>query len=88
MFCRRARADVTSLGIDHRRDANSNGHHSGSSAPSGSALSPTDAALIHTASMKVGDKTQTVLKNEKRAHAVLLHSDLAAAATPAPPLGY
>jgi len=37
----------------------------GSSAPSSSAPSPSGAALIHTASMKVGDKTQTVLKNDK-----------------------
>jgi len=37
----------------------------GSSAPSGSAPSPTGAALIHTASIKVDDTTQTVLKNEK-----------------------
>ena len=37
----------------------------GSSAPSSSAPSPTGAVLIHTASIKVGNKTQTVLKNEK-----------------------
>jgi predicted lipoprotein with Yx(FWY)xxD motif len=38
----------------------------GSSAPSSAATpSPSSAALIHTASMKVGDKTLTVLKNEK-----------------------
>ena len=37
----------------------------GSSTPSGIASSPTSAALIHTASIKVGDKTLTVLKNEK-----------------------
>ena len=37
----------------------------GSSPPSGIASSPTSAALIHTASIKVGDKTLTVLKNEK-----------------------
>src|ERR1700681_759762 len=37
----------------------------GSSTPSSSAPSPGSAALIHTASMKVGDKTQTVLKNDK-----------------------
>jgi predicted lipoprotein with Yx(FWY)xxD motif len=37
----------------------------GSTAPSSSALSPSGAALIHTASIKVGDKTQTVLKNAK-----------------------
>jgi predicted lipoprotein with Yx(FWY)xxD motif len=39
----------------------------GSSAPSSNAptASPSSAALIHTASMKVGDKTQTVLKNGK-----------------------
>jgi predicted lipoprotein with Yx(FWY)xxD motif len=35
------------------------------SAPSSSAASPTTTALIHTASMKVGDKTETVLKNAK-----------------------
>ena len=37
----------------------------GSTAPSSSAPSPSGAALIHTASIKVGDKTQTVLKNAK-----------------------
>jgi predicted lipoprotein with Yx(FWY)xxD motif len=39
----------------------------GSSAPSSSAptASPSSAALIHTASIKVGDKQQTVLKNDK-----------------------
>ena len=37
----------------------------GSSTPSSSAPSASGAALIHTASMKVGDKTQTVLKNDK-----------------------
>ncbi len=37
----------------------------GSTAPSSSAPSSSGAALIHTASMKVGDKTQTVLKNAK-----------------------
>lgn len=39
----------------------------GSTAPSGSAAtaSPGSAALIHTASIKVGDKQQTVLKNDK-----------------------
>ncbi len=38
----------------------------GSSAPSSVATpSPSSAALIHTASMKVGDKTETVLKNAK-----------------------
>lgn len=39
----------------------------GSSAPSGSAptATPSSAALIHTASIKVGDKQQTVLKNPK-----------------------
>jgi predicted lipoprotein with Yx(FWY)xxD motif len=37
----------------------------GSTAPSSSAPSPGGAALIHTASIKVGDKTQTVLKNAK-----------------------
>ncbi len=35
------------------------------SAPSSSATSPGTAALIHTATMKVGDKTQTVLKTDK-----------------------
>jgi predicted lipoprotein with Yx(FWY)xxD motif len=38
----------------------------GTSAPSSAgASSPSSAALIHAASMKVGDKTQTVLKNAK-----------------------
>ena len=38
----------------------------GSSAPSGAATpSPSSAALIHSASMRVGDKTETVLKNAK-----------------------
>jgi predicted lipoprotein with Yx(FWY)xxD motif len=37
----------------------------GSTAPSSNAPSPSGAALIHTASIKVGDKTQTVLKNAK-----------------------
>jgi predicted lipoprotein with Yx(FWY)xxD motif len=37
----------------------------GSSAPSSSAASASGAALIHTASNKVGDHTQTVLKNAK-----------------------
>ncbi|HVS07007.1 MAG TPA: hypothetical protein VHK65_12725 [Candidatus Dormibacteraeota bacterium] len=37
----------------------------GSTAPSSNAPSPGGAALIHTASIKVGDKTQTVLKNAK-----------------------
>ena len=38
----------------------------GTSAPSSAgAPSASSAALIHTASMKVGDKTQTVLKNTK-----------------------
>jgi predicted lipoprotein with Yx(FWY)xxD motif len=31
----------------------------------GGAAAPSSSALIHTASMKVGDKTQTVLKNTK-----------------------
>jgi predicted lipoprotein with Yx(FWY)xxD motif len=31
----------------------------------GGAASPSSSALIHTTSMKVGDKTQTVLKNTK-----------------------
>src|SRR6267378_174314 len=34
-------------------------------AGTGNSPSPGGAALIHTASMKVGDKTQTVLKNDK-----------------------
>ena len=33
--------------------------------PSGGAAAPPGPALIHTASMKVGDKTLTVLKNTK-----------------------
>ncbi len=37
----------------------------GSAPGSATAPSPSSAALIHTASMKVGDKTQTVLKNDK-----------------------
>jgi len=37
----------------------------GSSTPSASAASPSGPSLIRTASMKVGDKTQTVLKNAK-----------------------
>ncbi|HEV3461618.1 MAG TPA: hypothetical protein VG413_06220 [Candidatus Dormibacteraeota bacterium] len=37
----------------------------GSTAPSSNGPSPSGAALIHTASIKVGDKTQTVLKNAK-----------------------
>jgi predicted lipoprotein with Yx(FWY)xxD motif len=37
----------------------------GSSPSSVGTPSPSSAALIHTASMKVGDKTQTVLKNAK-----------------------
>ncbi|HKV29772.1 MAG TPA: hypothetical protein VJT14_02030 [Candidatus Dormibacteraeota bacterium] len=37
----------------------------GSTAPSSNAASPSGAALIHTASIKIGDKTQTVLKNAK-----------------------
>jgi predicted lipoprotein with Yx(FWY)xxD motif len=37
----------------------------GSAPSSGATPSPSSAALIHTASMKVGDKTQTVLKNAK-----------------------
>ena len=38
----------------------------GSSGPSSAITpSPSNAALIHSASMKVGDKTQTVLKNAK-----------------------
>jgi predicted lipoprotein with Yx(FWY)xxD motif len=38
----------------------------GSNVPSGAASSPTPGnALIHTASVKVGDKTETVLKNPK-----------------------
>jgi predicted lipoprotein with Yx(FWY)xxD motif len=32
---------------------------------SGSSPAPSSKALIHTASMKVGDKTETVLKNDK-----------------------
>lgn len=39
----------------------------GGSAPSGSSptVAPSSAALIHTASIKVGEKQQTVLKNNK-----------------------
>ena len=37
----------------------------GSAPSSGGSPSPSGAALIHTASMKVGDKTQTVLKSDK-----------------------
>src|ERR1700719_3412320 len=37
----------------------------GSTAPSSNAPSPSGAALIHTASIKVGNNTQTVLKNAK-----------------------
>ena len=37
----------------------------GSAPTSGGSASPSSAALVHTASMKVGDKTQTVLKNDK-----------------------
>ena len=37
----------------------------GSAPSSAGTPSPSGAALIHTASMKVGDKTQTVLKNAK-----------------------
>ena len=35
------------------------------STPSGGAASPSGAALIHTASIKVGSTTETVLKNDK-----------------------
>jgi len=37
----------------------------GSAPSSGGSPSPGGAALIHTASIKVGDKTQTVLKSDK-----------------------
>ena len=37
----------------------------GGAPSSGATPSPGSAALIHTASMKIGDKTQTVLKNAK-----------------------
>jgi len=37
----------------------------GSAPSSGGSPSPSGAALIHTASIKVGDKTQTVLKSDK-----------------------
>ena len=37
----------------------------GSTPSSGGTPSPRSTALIHTASMKVGDKTETVLKNAK-----------------------
>src|SRR6202048_4338545 len=37
----------------------------GSTAPSSSAPSPSRASIVHPASIKVGDKTQTVLKNAK-----------------------
>jgi predicted lipoprotein with Yx(FWY)xxD motif len=37
----------------------------GTASPPSGGASPGSSALIHTASMKVGDKTQTVLKNAK-----------------------
>jgi predicted lipoprotein with Yx(FWY)xxD motif len=37
----------------------------GTASPASGGASPGSSALIHTSSMKVGDKTQTVLKNAK-----------------------